>query len=212
MAEILEKISESVIHADLEGVKKLTQQALDHGHVAKDILDNGLLPGLDIVGKRFKTGEMFMPEVIYSAKAMHAAMEILRGLLTEGDAHGTGSVVIGTVEGDLHDIGKNLVAMMMEGAGFKIINLGTNVKANTFVEAVRQHKPDIVGMSALLSTTMPKMKETLDALTEAGLRNRVKVMIGGAPVTEAFVKRIGADGYGINAGDAVENAKKLLRG
>ena len=210
MADIYEELSQSVITGNLEGIKKLTQQALDQGSKAKDVLDKGLLPGMDVVGQRFKTGEMFMPEVIYSAKTMHAAMGVLKPRLMGDDVQGSGVLVIGTVEGDLHDIGKNLVAMMMEGAGFTVIDLGTSVKSQTFVDAVREHKPKIVGMSALLTTTMPKMKETIDALKEAGLRDRVKVMIGGAPVTEEFMSRIGADGHGINAGAAVENAKKLV--
>jgi 5-methyltetrahydrofolate--homocysteine methyltransferase len=210
MADIYEDLSKSLITGNLTGIKRLTQQALDQGLKAKDVLDKGLLPGMDVVGQRFKTGEMFMPEVIYSAKTMHAAMEVLKPLLMGDDAEGTGVLVIGTVEGDLHDIGKNLVAMMMEGAGFTVIDLGTNVKSQTFVDAVKQHKPNLVGLSALLTTTMPKMKETIDSLKEAGLRDRVKVIIGGAPVTAEFMSRIGADGYGINAGAAVENAKTLL--
>jgi len=210
MADIYEDLSKSLITGNLTGIKRLTQQALDQGLKAKDVLEKGLLPGMDVVGQRFKTGEMFMPEVIYSAKTMHAAMEVLKPLLMGDDAEGTGVLVIGTVEGDLHDIGKNLVAMMMEGAGFTVIDLGTNVKSQTFVDAVKQHKPNLVGLSALLTTTMPKMKETIDSLKEAGLRDRVKVIIGGAPVTAEFMSRIGADGYGINAGAAVENAKTLL--
>jgi 5-methyltetrahydrofolate--homocysteine methyltransferase len=210
MADIYEDLSKSLITGNLTGIKRLTQQALDQGLKAKDVLDKGLLPGMDVVGQRFKTGEMFMPEVIYSAKTMHAAMEVLKPLLMGDDVEGTGVLVIGTVEGDLHDIGKNLVAMMMEGAGFTVIDLGTNVKSQTFVDAVKQHKPNLVGLSALLTTTMPKMKETIDSLKEAGLRDRVKVIIGGAPVTAEFMSRIGADGYGINAGAAVENAKTLL--
>jgi 5-methyltetrahydrofolate--homocysteine methyltransferase len=210
MADIYEDLSKSLITGNLTGIKRLTQQALDQGLKAKDVLDKGLLPGMDVVGQRFKTGEMFMPEVIYSAKTMHAAMEVLKPLLMGDDVEGTGVLVIGTVEGDLHDIGKNLVAMMMEGAGFTVIDLGTNVKSQTFVDAVKQHKPNLVGLSALLTTTMPKMKETIDSLKEAGLRDRVKVIIGGAPVTAEFMSRIGADGYGINAGAAVENAKTLV--
>jgi 5-methyltetrahydrofolate--homocysteine methyltransferase len=210
MADIYEDLSKSVMTGDLTGAKRLTQEALDQGFKAKDVLDKGLLPGMAVVGQRFKTGEMFMPEVLFSAKTMHLAMEILKPLLVGSDAEGLGVMVIGTVEGDLHDIGKNLVAMMMEGSGFTVVDLGTNVKSQTFVDAVKQHKPNLVGMSALLTTTMPKMKETIDALKEAGLRNRVKVMIGGAPVTAEFMSRIGADGFGINAGAAVENAKKLV--
>lgn len=210
MADIYEEISNLVITANVEGIKKAVRQALDQGIPAKDVLDKGLLPGMDVVGKRFKTGEMFMPEVIVSAKTMHAAMDILKPTLTEGDTRGSGSVIIGTVEGDLHDIGKNLVAMMLEGAGFKVMNLGTNIKAQTFVKAVEEHKPDILGLSALLTTTMPKMKETIDALKSAGLREQVKVMLGGAPVTQGFVNQIGADGFGMNAGDAVQKAKELV--
>ena len=210
MADIYEEISNLVITANVEGIKKAVRQVLDQGIPAKDVLDKGLLPGMDVVGKRFKTGEMFMPEVIVSAKTMNAAMDILKPTLTEGDTRGIGSVIIGTVEGDLHDIGKNLVAMMLEGAGFKVMNLGANIKAQTFVKAVEEHKPDILGLSALLTTTMPKMKETIDALKSAGLREKVKVMLGGAPVTQGFVNQIGADGYGMNAGDAVQKAKELV--
>jgi corrinoid protein of di/trimethylamine methyltransferase len=210
MADIYEELSRALITGDLQGAKKLTQDALNQRLKPKDILDKGLLPGLEIVGQRFKTGEMFMPEVVFSAKTMHAAMAILKPFLTEADSAGMGLVVIGTVEGDLHDIGKNMVAMMLEGAGFKVIDLGTNVKAHAFVDAAKQHKPQILGMSALLTTTMPKMKETIDALVEAGIRQQVQVMVGGAPVTVEFVKKIGADGYGINAGAAIENAKKLV--
>ena len=155
--------------------------------------------------------EMFIPEVLRSAKSMHGAMGILRPLLSESEAAGSGTVIIGTVEGDLHDIGKNLVAMMLEGAGFKVMDLGTNVKPQTFVDAAKAHNPAILAMSALLTTTMPKMKETIDALREASIRDKVKIMVGGAPVTEDFAKKIGADGYGPNAAVAAEKAKALLR-
>ncbi len=165
---------------------------------------------MDVVGQRFKACEMFIPEVIRSANTMHTAMDIIRPLLSESDAAGLGRVVIGTVEGDLHDIGKNLVAMMLEGAGFKVVNLGTDIKPQGFVEAAKEHKANILGMSALLTTTMPKMRETINALQEAGIRNQIKVMAGGAPVTQDFVDEIGADAYGANAAAAVEKAKAFV--
>lgn len=210
MTELYGKISESLISGNIEEVKKLTQQALSEGAQAQEILNKGLLAGMDVVGQRFKAGEMFIPEVLLSAKAMHSAMDIIRPLLSESDAVGLGTVIIGTVEGDLHDIGKNLVAMMLEGSGFKVIDLGTDVKAKTFVEAIKEHSPNILGMSALLTTTMPKMGETIMALKDAGVRDQVKVMIGGAPVSQAFGDKIGADAYGANAAAAVEKAKALI--
>jgi 5-methyltetrahydrofolate--homocysteine methyltransferase len=210
MSELYGKMSEVLISGGIEEIKKLTQQALDEGSEAPDILSQGLLPGMDIVGQRFKAAEMFIPEVLRSAKTMHAAMEILRPLLSESDAAGLGTVVVATVEGDLHDIGKNLVGMMLEGAGFKVVDLGADVKPDGFVEAAKEHKPQIVGMSALLTTTMPKMGETINALKEAGIRDQIKVMAGGAPVTQDFVDEIGADAYGSNATAAVEKAKELV--
>ncbi len=207
MSELYGKMSEVLIAGNIEEIKKLTQQALDEGNKADEILEKGLLPGMDVVGQRFKACEMFIPEVLRSAKTMHAAMDILRPLLSESHAAGAGAVVIGTVEGDLHDIGKNLVAMMLEGAGFKVVDLGTDVKPQNFVDAAKEHKPRILGMSALLTTTMPKMGETVSALKEAGIRDQIKVMAGGAPVTQDFVDEIGADAYGSNATAAVEKAK-----
>ncbi len=210
MPELYEKMSGILIAGNIEEVKKVTQEALDQGLQAQEILERGLLPGMDIVGQRFKACEMFIPEVIRSASTMHAAMDIIRPLLSESDAAGAGTVVIGTVEGDLHDIGKNLVAMMLEGAGFKVVNLGTDVKPQAFVDAAKEHKADIVGMSALLTTTMPKMTETIKVFQEAGIRDQVKVMAGGAPVTQDFVEEIGGDAYGSNAASAVEQAKALV--
>lgn len=210
MTELWEKLSESVILGNTDETKKLTQQALDEGAQAHEILEKGLLPAMDVVGQRMKSGEMFIPEVLLSARTMGAGMEILRPLLSENDADGIGTVIMGTVEGDLHDIGKNLVGMMLEGSGFKVVDLGTGVKPQAFVEAVKDYKPRIVGMSALLTTTMPKMKETVDAIKEAGIREQVKIMAGGAPVTQEFCDKIGADAYGDNAGSAVEKAKALV--
>jgi 5-methyltetrahydrofolate--homocysteine methyltransferase len=153
---------------------------------------------------------MFVPEMLIAARAMQAAMNILKPQLAEGEVVSAGKVVVGTVAGDLHDIGKNLVGMMMEGAGFEIVDLGTDVGADAFVEAVREHKPDMIGMSALLTTTMPSMKATVEALTEAGLRDTVKVLIGGAPVTQGFADDIGADGFAPDASSATRKAKELL--
>jgi 5-methyltetrahydrofolate--homocysteine methyltransferase len=210
MDALFEKMASALIAGKEAEVKNLTQEALDKGGVAREILDKGLLAGMDVVGQRFKAGDMFIPEVLLCARCMHGAMEILKPHLSDADAAGAGKVVIGTVEGDLHDIGKNLVAMMMQGAGFKVIDMGTNITPQQFVEAVKEHQPNIVGMSALLTTTMPKMEETIQALKEAGLRDQVKVMAGGAPVTQDFVDKIGADAYGANAASASEKAKAIL--
>jgi len=210
MSDFYEKMSEGLIAGNIEEVKKLTQEALDSGVQANEILDKGLLPGMDIVGQRFKASEMFIPEVILSAHTMHAAMDILRPLLSESSASGAGTVVIGTVAGDLHDIGKNLVAMMLEGAGFNVVNLGVDVKPQAFVEAAKQHKPKILGMSALLTTTMSRMNETINALREEGIRDQVKVMGGGAVVTQDYFLEIGGDAYASNAAEAVEKAKSLV--
>ena len=210
MAELLEKIANALIAGKQDEVIKITQEALDAGTAAKEILDNGLLAGMDVVGQRFKAGDMFIPEVLLCARCMHGAMDILKPLLSEGDAAGAGTYLIGTVEGDLHDIGKNLVSMMLQGAGFKVVDLGTNITAQQFVDAVKEHNPQVIGMSALLTTTMPKMEETIAALKEAGIRDQVKIMAGGAPVTQDFVDKIGADAYGANAASAVEKAKELV--
>jgi 5-methyltetrahydrofolate--homocysteine methyltransferase len=200
-----------VITADREGLSQVVKEALGKGISAKDILDKGLIPGMDTVGQRMKKGEMFIPEVLQSAQAMQSAMTLLRPHMSKKDALGLGTVVIGTVQGDLHDIGKSLVAMMLKGGGFNVVDLGTDIKPQQYVEAVKTHKPVIVGMSALLTTTMPRMKETIDSLKEAGLRDKVKVMAGGAPVNEKFVKDIGGDAYAPNAAAAVEMAKKIVK-
>jgi len=164
---------------------------------------------MDRVGQDFKAGNLFVPEVLIAARAMNAGMTILRPLLVESGVPSVGKCVLGTVQGDLHDIGKNLVRMMLEGAGFEIIDLGMDVSPEAFVKAVREHKPNLVGMSALLTTTMVNMKVTIDALTEAGLRSSVKVMVGGAPVTDAYAKQSGANGYASNSGAAVDVAREL---
>jgi corrinoid protein of di/trimethylamine methyltransferase len=211
MSEILQELADVLIQGQLNKVQDLTQRALDQGIAPEEVLQNGLLAGMDVVGKRFKDGDMFIPEVLRSAKTMHKAMEILRPILAQSEVKSQGVFLLATVEGDLHDIGKNLVAMMFEGAGFEVVNLGIDQKAQAIVQAVKDKKPSVLGLSALLTTTMPKMEETIQALQEAGLRDQVKVMVGGAPVTEEYADRIGADGYAPNAASAVDKAKELLQ-
>ena len=210
MSELLGKMAESLIAGKVDEVTALTQQALDANLSSKDILEKGLLAGMEVVGKRFKANDMFIPEVLRCAKCMHGAMEILRPLLAETGVETAGTFVIGTVKGDLHDIGKNLVGMMFEGAGFQVVDLGIDLEPSAFVEAIKQHKASLFGMSALLTTTMPKMAETINAIKEAGFRDQVKIMIGGAPVTAEFAKEIGADAYASNAASAVDKGKELL--
>jgi corrinoid protein of di/trimethylamine methyltransferase len=210
MSDLYNKISEAIVAGNVAGVKSLTQQALDSGDKPSNILDEALLPPMDIVGARMKSGEMFIPEVLLSATAMQSGLDVLIPLLGEGEASRKGTVVLGTVEGDLHDIGKNLVGMMLKAAGFNVIDLGTSVKAKTFLEAIVTHNPQILGMSALLTTTMPRMEETIKTLKEAGLRDKLKIIAGGAPVTKAFVEKIGGDAYGPNAAAAVDLAKALV--
>jgi 5-methyltetrahydrofolate--homocysteine methyltransferase len=209
MADILQKIATKLYEGEDEEVAELVQKALDSGLTPKEILQDGLIAGMDQVGKDFKAGDLFVPEVLIAARAMHAGMNVLRPLLSASDSPTVGKYVIGTVKGDLHDIGKNLVKMMLEGAGFETVDLGTDVAPEAFVQAVREHKPRIVGMSALLTTTMVNMKSTIDALNEAGLRESVKIMVGGAPVTAAFAQQIGADAYAPDAATAVDVARKL---
>ena len=210
MSEILTKMSTAVIEGRAEGIAAMAQQALDEGCSPQEVLDAGLMPGMDHVGAEFRAGNMFVPEVLRSARAMQTAMDILRPLLAETGARTAGKVLLGTVKGDMHDIGKNLVAMMCEGAGFEVKDLGKNIAPETFVEEVKAFNPDILGMSALLTTTMRTMEQTIKALEEAGLRDRVKVIIGGAPVTQTFADQIGADGYASNAASAADLAKELV--
>jgi 5-methyltetrahydrofolate--homocysteine methyltransferase len=210
MSEVLTAISTAVIKGDKETVAELTQEALDDELGPQEILDQGLMPGMDHVSVEFKAGKMFVPEVLRSARAMQASMDILKPLLVETGARMAGKVVLGTVKGDLHDIGKNLVGMMCEGAGFEVKDLGKDIAPEAFVEAVKEFEPDVLGMSALLTTTMRTMQHTINALEEAGVRDKVKIMIGGAPVTQSFAEYIGADGYAANAAAAVELAKKFV--
>jgi len=203
----LNNVSEALQRGDAEKVEKLVKQALEENLLPKDILENGLIKGMDIIGAKFKKNEVYVPEVLIAARAMHAGMSILRPKLIETGVKNIGTVAIGTVKGDLHDIGKNLVKMMLEGAGFEVIDLGVDVTTDKFVEAVKEHKPNIIGMSALLTTTMVNMAEVIKALEAAGLRDKVKIMIGGAPITQNYADQIGADGYSPDAASAVDKAK-----
>ena len=207
----LRRISEALIAMNEKKVKELVREALDKGVLAKEILNEGLIPGMDIVGEKMESGDMFIPEVLMSAKTMTAAVEILKPLLGDEGLTAAGKVVIGTVKGDLHDIGKNLVVMMLESAGFEVHNLGVDISPEDFVKAIKEKEPNLLALSALLTTTMSMMKQTVDAVIESGLRERVKVMIGGAPVTQKFADEIGADGYAPDAGSANKLAKALLQ-
>jgi 5-methyltetrahydrofolate--homocysteine methyltransferase len=210
MSAIYERLSTAILQGSEDKIPKLVQTGLDEGLKPKDILDNGLVVGMNEVGARFKRGEMFVPEVLMSARAMQAGLGVLRPHLVASGAKLIGKIVIGTVKGDLHDIGKNLVGMMCQGAGFDVIDLGFNVDPEKFVKAIKEQQPDIVGMSALLTTTMRAMGHTINAIQEAGLRDSVKIMVGGAPVDAEFANRIGADGYGSNAANAAELAKRFV--
>ena len=194
----------------MDEVKKLTQESLDLGEPPGVILKQGLIQAMDRIGVRFKNGEIYIPEVLIAARAMHAGMAVLKPVLSKSNTPMVGKVVIGTVKGDLHDIGKNLVIMMLEGGGFEVVDLGIDVSPQKFIEAIRDHHPQVVGLSALLTTTMTEMKNTIQAIEWAGLRNQVKTIVGGAPVTEKFAKEIGADGYAADAGSAVDVVKSLV--
>jgi 5-methyltetrahydrofolate--homocysteine methyltransferase len=206
----IESIYQAVLEGDADEAASQVQAGLDAGIAPSDILNKGCIAAMGEVGRLFEEGEMFVPEMLIAARAMQAGMAILKPHLAEGEITSAGKVILGTVAGDLHDIGKNLVGMMMEGAGFEIVDLGTDVSADAFVDAVREHKADIIGMSALLTTTMPSMTATVEALTEAGVRDQIKVLVGGAPVTQAFADEIGADGFAPDASSATRVAKGLL--
>jgi len=206
----IETLRQYINKGNIEGAVNQTQKAIDDGLQVKKILNDGLIAAMDEVGEKFSKGALFVPQMLRSAKAMQECMELIKPFFREGDLTPKGKVLIGTVHRDLHDIGKNLVAMMLEGAGFAITDLGVDVSAEQFVKKAQEIEPDIVAMSALLSTTMPSMRETIEALQRAQIRNTVKVMIGGAPVTSQFAKDIKADVYAPDAGSAVIEAKKLV--
>lgn len=206
----MELLVKSVVEGNVQQVVESTKAHLSSGMDPLDIIAHGLVAGMNIVGPRFKSGEMYVPEVIMSAKAMSGGMELLKTYLKDDNLPSEGKIVIGTVKGDLHDIGKNLVAILLESSGYKIIDLGVDISPEEFSEAAHEHQPDVIGLSALLTTTMIEMKNTVDYLSEKGLRNNVKIITGGAPVTAAFSKEIGADGYAPDAGSAVELVQSLL--
>ncbi len=206
----LKALHDAVVDGDAKSAKALTDQAIKAGVAPGDLLGKALIPAMDEVGRRFECNEYFVPELLISARAMKGSMELIRPLLAKGGIQPVGKVAIGTVKGDLHDIGKNLVAAMLEGGGFEIIDLGVDVSPEKFVAAVNDKGANIICLSALLTTTMPSMKDTLAALNTAGIRGKVKVMIGGAPITDAYAKEIGADGYSDNASSAVQLARRLV--
>jgi len=207
--DTLSQLKDAVLNGEYTKAGPLTEEALKGGADAGSVLNDGLIAAMDKVGELFKAGEIYVPEVLLAAKAMHAGMDVLKPELVKDGVESRGKVVVGTVRGDLHDIGKNLVAMMLEGAGFEIIDLGNDVPAEEFVEAAEKNGAQVIGMSALLTTTMHVMKETVDLLKQKKLDGKVKTMIGGAPVTLSFADEIGVDGYGDDAATAVDIAKKF---
>lgn len=204
----LEALAEAIINGDADESERLTQEAVDEGLSPQKILNDGLTAGMDVVGKRFKANEFYVPEVLIAARAMHAGMEIIQPLLAESGAEPEGRIVVGTVKGDLHDIGKNLVTMMLKGGGFEVTDIGIDVPAEKFVESAKEANADVVAISALLTTTMPEMKNVLDALNEAGIE--AKTIIGGAPVTQEYANEIGASGYAPDAASAVDSVRELV--
>lgn len=206
----LNDLAQSVITGNLEQVKDQVRLLIAGGTDPVAIINQGLIAGMNVVGARFKAGDMYVPEVLMSAKTMGAGLEIVKPLIAEKDIKSQGKVVLGTVKADLHDIGKNLVAMMMQSGGLEVIDIGIDAAPEKFVEAVKEHQPDIVGMSALLTTTMPAMKDTIELLAEEGLRDKVKIIVGGAPVSQEFADSIGADGYAPDAASATDLCKEYV--
>lgn len=206
---VLNQISESLQKGEDAKVAELTQQAIDEGLGATEILNNGLLAGMDVVGQRFGANEIFLPEVLLSARAMNAGMDLIKPLLVADDVPSLGKVVIGTIKGDLHDIGKNLVGIMLRGAGYDVIDLGADVAADRFVETADAEGAQVIGLSALLTTTMSGMRDVVEMVKARGLEGKVKVIVGGAPLSQAFADEIGADGYGYDASNAVDIVREL---
>ena len=206
-----EKFAQALFQGSVEEVKKLTQDSLNRGEKAEDILNQGLIKAMEQVGVKFKNCEIYIPEVLIAARAMHAGLGMLKPLLAKSTASTAARIVLGTVQGDLHDIGKNLVGMLLEGGGLEVVDIGIDVPPEKFIQAAKDHGAKVIGMSALLTTTMMQMKSTIEALKAAGLKDRIKTIIGGAPVTEEFAKNIGADGYAPDAATAVDKIKELLR-
>lgn len=203
-------LAQSVIEGQKDKVKEHVQNLIAAGNDPLEIINEGLIAGMNVVGVRFKAGDMYVPEVLMAAKSMSGGVELVKPLITTGEQKSAGKILLGTVKGDLHDIGKNLVGMLIESAGLEVINMGVDISAEDFVDAVIEHEPDIVALSALLTTTMPAMQDIIEILAEEDLRDKVKVIIGGAPVSQEYADTIGADGYAPDAGSAVELCKKLL--
>lgn len=205
-----ENFYNTVSQGKIDGVEKLVQRGLEMGESAESILRSGLIPAMDRIGLKFKNGEIYIPEVLIAARAMHAGMAVLKPILSKSNTPMAGKIVIGTVKGDLHDLGKNLVIMMLEGGGFEVVDLGVDVPPEKFLGAINEYHPQVVAMSALLTTTLKEMKNTIDALKQARLQHRVKTIVGGAPLTERFAREIGADGYASDAASAVDVVKSLV--
>jgi 5-methyltetrahydrofolate--homocysteine methyltransferase len=208
--DLLAEISDSLVLGDDEKVADLTHKAIDQGVPAKHILDDGLIAGMNVVGRQFKDHEIFLPEVLMAARAMYAGMDKLKPLLVKEGIPSLGKVVLGSVQGDLHDIGKNLVGIMLRGAGFEVIDLGTDVAPPKFIDAAQEHNATVIGLSALLTTTMPAMKNVVELLKQEGLAGRIKVIVGGAPVSAEYAAEIGADAHGYDAANAVDRVKVLM--
>jgi 5-methyltetrahydrofolate--homocysteine methyltransferase len=206
----LENIKEATMAGNQQKVEKLTRDLIAEGVEAERIIQDGFIPAMGIVGDKFGAGEIYIPEMLIAARAMKTGMEVLKPLMVGKEVNTLAKVVVGTVKGDMHDIGKNLVAIMLEGGGFEVVDLGINVPVEKFIDAVQQHQPQFIALSALLTTTMKQMEMVIAALEEAGLRQGVSVFVGGAPVSQGFADEIGADGYGANAGQAVESMKSML--
>ncbi|MEA4891067.1 MAG: corrinoid protein [Peptococcaceae bacterium] len=207
---ILQELTDLVIAGNFMAVKAKTQEAVDQGLGVKEILDGGLMPGINIIGERFAKNEVFVPNVLMAAKAMNEGVEVIKPLMVDGSVATLGTCVLGTVKGDLHDIGKNLVALMMRSAGLEVVDLGSDVSVERFVNAVKEHKPDIIGLAALLTTTMYEQKNVIEALEKEGIRNTVKVMVGGAPINQAWADKIGADCFAADAAEAARLAKDIV--
>ncbi|MHB8074344.1 cobalamin-binding protein [Desulfosporosinus fructosivorans] len=205
-----EELSQSVISGNLAKVKKITQALIDERVSPLDIINQGLIAGMSVVGARFKNGEMYVPEVLVAARSMTAGIELVKPLIASEDMPSAGKVLLGTVKGDLHDIGKNLVGMMLESRGYTVINAGIDVSPEKFVQAIKEHQPDVLAMSALLTTTMLHMKDTIELLKEEGIKDQVKIIIGGAPISQDFADEVGADGFAPDAASAVDLCNRLL--
>jgi 5-methyltetrahydrofolate--homocysteine methyltransferase len=211
MSTAIEQIADNLIRGNISRVVELVKKALDEGYEAQKILTDGLMPGMTVVGDRFKRDEMYLAEVLVCARAMKEASEVLTPILSKSTVKQAGKVILGTVKGDLHDIGKNIVGTMLEGAGFGVVDLGTNVSPEGFIEAAKQEGVDIIGLSAMLTTTMIEMKNVIATLKESGLSGKVKVILGGAPITQEFTDEIGADGFAEDAGYAVDKVRELMK-